>query len=585
MSKDSLQAGSVATAAGKSSPFRISDSMRDTIIVGVVAFLSACLVSTYIWENGDIELKWQVIKAWADGQFPAFPENHHNMRWGMTFPAVIWVRLFGDGALNYLLINHVVFALTSAGLYNLVRSLTTPLVAAIAFMVWLINPMAHDIPGNLMPEVWTMAYFVAALILLRGAYAENSRLKYAGAIFMLFLCYGAKETNIFFMPGLGLYELIRRRWTNVGIMIAVFGGGLIVETLTVNAVLSQSHLMLGRAQAIVKAGHLTEMSEDWPYTWSDLFTRWLFGAETNLDRLEYFNKLTYWGFFIITGWKAWTWIKARTPLPPAGDLGPNAKVEGGEVISAAWAMGLSFAFFSSFFILGINPLVLGQPLNDRYLWPLVIPALLILSVALRVGLDRAEKARSGIVAKAQHVLSPLAMGRMALATLVVIGGFCTLARWPIEIAIVKIRRHDYAEPYGIFQSQAYFSEIRQHLLDGCTLVFSRPRPAQTMLVHTFPFKEVGEPLRLYDQSLDGLTIAGHQLRAWKVPESEWGPLIGKLYVAPNNSGFKPWALRMTNAGACTQTYYLGQVDINPRDQLLNGSVGDPPPVVSLARSL
>jgi Dolichyl-phosphate-mannose-protein mannosyltransferase len=555
----------------------------DSLLVALLAFASACLVATNIWENGDIELKWLAIKAWADGDFPAFAPNHHNMRWGITLPAVAFVKLFGGLPLSYLLLNHLAFALTTAGLYALIRKLTTPLVAALALGMWLINPVSYSLPGNLMPEVWTMFYLVGGLLLLQKAYESGSRWTYAAAIAVFFLMYGAKETNVFFMPGIGLYELYRRRWTNVGIMVAVFSAGLLIETLIVNAALAESHIMFGRAQAIVQAGHLDEMSSDWPYQWSDLFTRWLFYAETNFDRLEYFAKLIYWAFFLVTAWKAWTWIRARSYLPPPGEIGPSA-APGGEAISTTWAMGLTFAFFSSFFILSFNPLTLGQPLNDRYLWPLLVPAYVVLSVAAKAGLAKASDARAGfagVIGKLQRFLTPVAAGRAGLVSLVIIAAFCTLARWPIEVAAVKIRRQGHDQPYTVFTVSQYFGEIRQHLLDGCTLAFPRPRPAQTTLIHAFPYKSITPVLGLYRETqdgLDGLMIEGHSLRAWLIPPSDWEMLRGKLYAEIDHvkeTGFKPFAIRLERAGTCNKVYWLGQVDMAPQDQLIEGKLSVP----------
>lgn len=299
-----------------------------------------------------------------------------------------------------------------------------------------------------MPEFWTMVYLVGGLLLLRKAYQTGSAWTYAAAIAIFFLMYGAKETNVFFMPGLGLYEIFRRNWRNVAIMIGVFGALLAVETLIVNAVLSDSHILVGRAQPIVQAGHLNEMSNDWPYQWSDLFTRGLFYAETNFDRLEYFAKAIYWAFFFAAAWKAWKWIAARSLMPPAGDLAPNG-VPGGEVISATWAMGLAFAFFSSFVILKLNPLMLGQPLNDRYLWPLLVNAHVALAVALKVGLARTVDARrgfAGIFGKLQRFFAPVTMEHTALLSLAVTAAFTTATGWPIEIAAIEIRRQGYDQP-------------------------------------------------------------------------------------------------------------------------------------------
>jgi hypothetical protein len=536
------------------------------------------LVSTNIWENGDIELKWWPIKAWANFDFPDFPPNHHNMRWGITFPAVLFVRLFGEGAFVYLMVTHVVYALTTAFLYALTRMLTTPLVAALMLGLWLINPVAHDLPSNLMPEVYSMIYPAVALLLVRNAYATESRWSFAWAVVMMFFAYGAKETNIFFMPGWGLYELIRRKWLNVALIIGVFGACLLVETVAVNLLLSDSHLLLGRPQAILEAGHLDEMSTDWVYQPIDLLTRWWFNAQTNLERLEFFSKAIYWAFFAVTAWKAWIWIRARSLLPPAGAIGPTA-APGGEVISIAWAMGLSFAFCTTFFILSWDPLVLGQPLNDRYLYPLLIPAYIVLAVVLRFGVERVADARAGwmgALAALQRFAVPLVESRH-LAVLFAIAAFCTLTRWGIELGTIVIRRDGFDQPYTTFTAQAYLDEARQHVLDGCTLVFPRVRPAQALLVHSFPYREIEPSLALYRLQMDGLIIDARRLRAWPLPPADYPAIADKLYGYSDVPGaFAPLALRL-EGGACERAYYYGHGDINPRDQPIATPIHDPPP--------
>ncbi len=552
------------------------DVWRESAWVALLAFVSVCLVSTNIWENGDIEAKWWAVKAWADFQFPDIPPNHHNMRWGITFPAVLFVRLFGDGALSYHLLTHLVYALTTAGLYALTRMLTTPLTAALMFGLWLGNPIAYSLPTNLMPEIYSIVYPVAALLFLRNAYATGSRWAFAWAVVMMFFAYGAKETNIFFMPGWGLYELLRRRWSNVALMVGVFGGLVVVETLAVNLLLSDMNLWLGRAQAILQAGHLDEMSTDWIYQPIQLLTRWGFAAETKLDMVEWFSKAIYWAFFAVTGWKAWTWIRARSPLPPPGEIGP-AVAQGGEVVSAAWAMGLSFAFCTTFFILKWQPLVLGQPLNDRYLWPLLVPAHVVLAVVLKTWFDHAARSKAAplaVLARVQEAGASLMKGGRGWGALAAVAVLCTLARWPIEIGTIEVRRRGFDQPYTVFTAQAYFDQARSRLLDGCTLAFPQPRSAHALLVHALSFDEVSPTLQFYAVQLDGLTIDSRRLHGWS--PTDYSVLAGKLYVPDAPSGdFHPFAMRLPG-GQCTATFYYGHADIAPEDQTVTGRLSEPP---------
>lgn len=546
-------------------------SWREIAWIAALAFVSVCLVSSNIWENGDIEAKWWAAKAWADGQFPQFQANHHNLRWAITLPASLWIMAFGGGALSYLLLNHLVFAAATAALYAVIRALTTRLIALIAFAVWMINPLTQSLPSNLMPEIYSIAYVTLAILLLLRAYASGSRWTYAAAIAVMFLAYGAKETNIFFMPGLGLYELWRRRWINVAIICGVFGAMLVAETVAINVILSESHLMFGRYEATVQGGHLDEMGTAWVYQPIQLLTRWLWDAETNLDRLEYYNKLIYWAFFILSFWAAWRWLRARTWLPPASAIGPNA-APGGEAISASWAMGLAYAFCTAFFILDLDPLTLGQPLNDRYIWPLLPPAMIVLSVALKAAVDHAKA--GSVLSRAQKLAEPLSLGRAGLVSLALIAGFATLTRAAIEFAIVEIRRDGFEQPYTTLTVAPYFAEARRQILDGCTIVSPRQRPVRAVLTQAFPHHALTPSEQVLSADLDGLQIESRTLHVWPLPREDWPLFEGKLYFDPSLADFQPFAFKL-EGGQCEAVYYWGHGDMHPRNQHIEGRVAAP----------
>jgi hypothetical protein len=561
---------------------RVGEAMREAMWVGLLAFISICLVGNTIWENGDIQVKWWAVRAWADFQFPDVRVDQHTLRWGMNLPVVLFVAAFGGGPLSYLLLHHLLFALTTAGLYALIRKFTTPLVATAAFAVWMVHPVGYDLSANMMPELYSLAYLVGALLLLCKAYESGSKWVYAAAIAVLLIAYGVKETNLFLMPGLGLYELMRRRWANVAIIVGVFAAGFLVETLAVNAILADSDLLLGRVQAILQSRHVTWMTSVPYYESTDLLTRWLFLGRTNLDRLEYFSKILYWIFFLLSAWKAWQWARARTLLPPSTLLGPDPGAKG-DALAATWAIGLSFAFFTTFFIISLNPLRLGQPPLDRYLWPMLAPTYIVLSVALKFALDRAANGRGMLLSaldRARRALEPLSAGRAGLATLTLIAALGTLTHWAIELGTIHIRRHGYDQPYTLFTAERYYADLRQRLLQGCTLVFTRTRPAHVILIHAFPHSALrpSERMVVMSDSLDGLSVEGRQLRVWPLPRAEWDAFAGKLHFEPTLPNFQPYALRLDGGGRCDRTYYVGNGDIHPRDQPVDSNIAGPPDV-------
>jgi hypothetical protein len=184
---------------------------RDVALVAILSFVSVACVSATIWENGDIEEKWLAIKAWAAFDFPDLPASQHNLRWGINFLSTFFVSIFGDSPRSYLALNYLVFSLATAGLYRLARDMTSSLAATAILAIWFLNPIVYFLSSNLMPEVFGVFYLVMALMVLRASYISGSRWTYAFSILIFFLMYGAKETNAFFMPGLALYELIRKK--------------------------------------------------------------------------------------------------------------------------------------------------------------------------------------------------------------------------------------------------------------------------------------------------------------------------------------------------------------------------------------
>jgi len=93
--------------------------------------------------------------------------------------------------------------------------MTSARTAVVILAIWLLNPTVFWLASNLMPEVFGILFLVADLMLLRSAYLSGSRLIYGVSILFFVLAYGAKETNLFFMPGLVLYELLRKRFDRV----------------------------------------------------------------------------------------------------------------------------------------------------------------------------------------------------------------------------------------------------------------------------------------------------------------------------------------------------------------------------------
>jgi cell division protein FtsL len=568
------------------------EQTRTSIVVGVLALAGAVAVSSIIWASWDVEYKWLAAKAWAAGQFPAFEPNHHNLRWGVNIPAAVWVAIFGSSPLSYLLLNYVVFAAASALLYALARTLTSPGGATLILAFWLINPIAYYLSANLMPEVYSVAYLLMGLLFLQLAYARNSPRLYVFAVLGFFALYGAKETNAFFLPGLALYELIKQRLVNLALLVGVFAVCLGVETVVINVLFTDRNLLLGRAQLLAHGNAVTQMQTIFVgYTPADILRRWWFKSTWWLERQEvpginYPAKLVYLLFGCVSAFlvaRAWWLRKCALPeLEPAA----AAKLD---ALYAIVAMGLSFAFLTTFFILDINPLILGQTLVDRYLWVLLPPALIVLvwTGERALGSDSARiGASSSIVQGLRQAAAWLQLwcGRMPIVAAGVVTAIALLAHYHLERQIVRERRDGLEQPYNIFTVNSYYRDsIRNPLERGCTVVFAARLAAWSSLAFAFPHGYFSAPEDLYHRRFDRLTTSlGARVQAWDLDLKQAPELRERLYMRPGalERGvveFDPLVVRFAGAQLrCEEVRYVGFADIPRQAQVLEGVRLTPP---------
>jgi hypothetical protein len=560
---------------------------RDVALVAILSFVSVAIVSAIIWENADIEQKWMAIKAWSAFDFPSLPASQHNLRWGVNFLATLFVFLFGDSPRAYLTFNYLVFSLATAGLYRLVRDMTSALTGAAILAIWFLNPIVYFLAPNLMPELFGIFYLVVALIALRSSYHSGSRWIYAWSIFWFFLMYGAKETNIFLMPGLALCEFLRKKYASVLIIIIAFGVGLALETAIVDLFLRGHGILFGRAQAILHGEFALDMQHNFAnYTPIDMFRRWWFTAKTNLDRLGYFSQVLYFVFF---GQSVWYLCSTRLGRSPSSQnvvsARPPLEAHESEFLLSVVSIGLSFAFCTTFFVTSLHPFILGQPLSDRYLWVLLVPTLLLLSHYLHAPIarfcERAPQATKadGAINRPDSQTRAWVSERSIALILIAIIVLGTASRVGIDSAWVSIRRSGYVRPYSFFDVNDYYGSIRQRLLNGCTLIFATRRAAWSALIYAFPYRYFREPEQLYKMELDQLhTQDGSVVRGWQPNSEDWKGLSQKPYVAPYDRPeglvWEIYAIRFERGSSrsCDKAYYLGHVDIHARDQELGNRV-------------
>src|SRR5262249_10930846 len=119
-----------------------------------------------------------------------------------------------------------------------------------------------------------------------------------------------------------------------------------------------------------------------------------------------------------------------------------------EFVFAVLSLGLSFAVCTTFFVISLHPFTMGQPLSDRYLWMLLVPAMLLLAQLLDGRVARiCERLAAILTGNGHRARSWLAQHsiELSIVAIVVLG---TFSRLLIEGELVRVRRVGYALPYS-----------------------------------------------------------------------------------------------------------------------------------------
>jgi dolichyl-phosphate-mannose-protein mannosyltransferase len=318
-----------------------------------------------IESGGDPLDNWFWVKQWAHntGLLSGYL-NHHNSRFGIHWLTWIVQRLFGTEPVYYYVAPVFASTLCSLLLYLLGRQIASRAVGVIAVLMLLEFDGFIPASSQLRPGVFEALYILGCVNLLvlgmNRAGASRDR-ALAGAAFMAFMAWLAKEPTCFFLPGIGLVLLLgQRRVRDLAIFVGVFAFFLGLETLAYNVFTIYPH----RAAVIMGShGRSTPPAHDFWY----LFTR--FTKADDGWRLVYY-------FFFAAALALLASIRSFTQ-------------------KAVVLIAASFLFLSTFAFKSIDPIRLWMPMNDRYLTaaiPLALAANAIVvveaAIAARAALTR-----------------------------------------------------------------------------------------------------------------------------------------------------------------------------------------------------
>jgi len=198
---------------------------------------------------------------------------------------------------------------------------------------------------------------LSLIVLLFVSYSERRLSDLAFTtyfVLLLFWMYGAKETNVFFVPGALVVIGYLAGWRKLVYALAMGAGLYVLETAAFMTI-SGNIGFGGRLGELVgpKAVHLSMMfdverliAEQESYWDAGILSRWYRIREFHL--LVYLASIAlFFGLF----------FKGLRRKPVEADARMAFMVA---------VIGASFVFFSSFFIVSLDPVRMGQPVRDRY---------------------------------------------------------------------------------------------------------------------------------------------------------------------------------------------------------------------------
>lgn len=219
-----------------------------TLILALIIGLNLQAVA----KSGDAIHKWAMIRAYvANGEFPLAPD-HHMLRWGIMWPVIGLMKLFGDHI--YLYYIFPIFSYITAGLlfYSLTRKIAKPEWSIWAFAIYAFCSEVINEGTQFLPVVPAFIFICLTLIFVVKAVeakSGNESLWLFVAGLALIVAHGCKETSFYWAPGIFItlaflptqgYKIIKIKKFHITLGMLIFFltcvGGLIAETLILNEI-------------------------------------------------------------------------------------------------------------------------------------------------------------------------------------------------------------------------------------------------------------------------------------------------------------------------------------------------------------
>ena len=333
--------------------------------------------------GGDAAQKWFLAKDLAQGSLDVFRAqdviNHHYLRWGTWVLPVALISGFGDTVVLYFLSTALPAALAAGIFLQVFYRQFGFIVAALIAVIWFFDPQINRASFQLLPTgasllplalmVWMIQRF------LEGRLSDRALMLWMAAL--LFWLYGAKETNIFFAPGVffAVWALLGMRFA-FG-LTAICLGLYAIEAVILSAMVGEA-LWGGRLLALVSgdAKHLAGMLEQ-QHLIAEQEALWDAGILSRWYSVFYIHIPIYIPSILAFGGVILAYLRKRPEEPTAW------------LAFALSLIALSFVLLTSFFILSLDPVRLGQPIRSRYIAILLpLSAFILIFVIRQIAIRR-----------------------------------------------------------------------------------------------------------------------------------------------------------------------------------------------------
>ena len=375
------------------------------VLCAIVAFALFFRLATLMMIHTGVDERdyWTSAKAIAFGlEYPDL--THRTVRFGVILPVAAAQRILGELPNVYYVLPVLNAAIQAALAYLVGRKTRGRVCGLLAALFLILFPYMIRAGSQVRPEIFSVTYVLAGLLCFltyldrtgdgRGEghdlHPGASLTALAGAAVLFFAAYECTVTNLFFVPGLVLVMLGRRRPLReyaifLGLLVAFFAA----ETALYAAL---TPFRLGQLQVIARS-HLDNNEKLMAMGLLDLFARY---AHPSLQ--------TYWQLSFIGFAAAATWYLVRRRATNAVALA---------------AAALSFFVCLTFAVKSVRPIVPAEPFINRYFTAVLAPLAVVLAAAVaEIGQGVFQRVFGRpVVVKPRFLIALLGAGAVVVAAL------------------------------------------------------------------------------------------------------------------------------------------------------------------------